>query len=786
MKTNLFLCSVYFLFFSSSCLAMEQDQKKIKTEENPKDSKVVNVPSLVNLVLQYLARHEISKKQPLLELRPALDKGYGELHAHLTIPLVHQLIEENIKSANTYNPIDILLVLAEYLMEKSIREAPDTTIQQKSYKEKVAYVEERALNCKCLQGCSLEHTALKCIDSLNQSKSLKDRGHLRPIALSALFRCPLTLVYLVNKKEHHSNPQDNLQELHQALKQLLYHQKDEEACEVLSLLPADMLAKHDSNRFNLANYAQLNKCKKALVLLFKNQKISPILGYIQTRLPMVKQYFYPNVAIQQSFSVGDSEVINEFLQLCRQPKTGPSIDIDSPMFNSFDIGDDELPLLYALEQGYLGVAELLIKEGVDIAIRDYPAQSPLHFACKQGYLEIVQLLLSKGASTLINTRLHSGIVPLHYACQNGDVSLVQFLLDNGADINVRINARPHYHSAYEYPFRSYATALHIACGEGNVPLAKLLIQRGATIDATDTFSNTPLHSACSRGYLEIVQLLLEKAQSLFDREHYLAYINAHGNSLYTPFLRACESGSNSLIKYLLTCQGCITQHKMALFLYLTSPAIGDRSLELSIVESLFPHIEDINQQDSDHLSETDETLLHKVTAILSNDEVERTKIVQFLLSKGASTTITNHKGNNPLHYECKQRANPEIVKLLLDNGAEVNAQNNKGKTPLHRYIREAPDGNMKEVILLLLAKGADINAIDKEGDTPLHYLCKYRFGDDEFNERLLEAVAFLLSHGALPTIQNKAGKTPLDIAQESNDQALIELFAKHTTQQSKV
>jgi ankyrin repeat protein len=775
MKTHLLLA--YFFSLSLPALAMEQEQKRAKVAESQKKS--ATIPSLVNLVLRYLARHELEKNESLPVLRPALRQAYGELPVHLTVSFMYRLFHENAqyllqknKSISSgYDPINILLVLAEYLMEKSIRETQDTTLQQQSDTEKVAYIEEQALNCKCQKGCSLEHTALKLIYELNRFALLKDMGQLRPLARSVLFKCPLTLTYLVN------NQLTIKQEAQHALKQLLYSQKDEEACELIQLLPTDILTPPVTEELSLANCAQLNKCNKTLALLRKDHKLTPKLGHhTQSGL------FYPNPTIQQDFLLGNTDRVKSFIEVCQ--KTNPPIPLSSVRLR-FNTAYDIYPLLHALESGYSKIAELLIQHGAPITISTLIQDTTLHFACHRGDFKIVELLLSKGTSALINTPSLLGLTPFHNACRQGTVSLVKLLLDKGANVNLPITIPSKGSLGISL---QGATPLAIACLDNNVPLVKLLIQRGAHIEVKNESDSTPLHLACgSEKGLEIVPLLLEKAHSLLDRDHYLAYINAKNKEGDTPFLEACSYGHNSLIKYLLTCDGIITQDSNALSYYLASPALeeqtlpsGDfiienpktnsRSLEnkdhwldLSIVKSLFTSIEDINEQDT-----AGETLLHKVTAVGTNGSLE---IAQFLLSKGASATIADNKGRTPLHYECKGRGNPDTVKLLLDNGAHVDSKNYKGRTPLHLAIC---DSN-KRIAKVLLDRGATINAADNAGNTSLHHalnLCE---------KHRLKMVAFLLSNGATPTLKNKEGKTPLDLAQESNDPVLIELFAKHSS-----
>jgi ankyrin repeat protein len=98
-------------------------------------------------------------------------------------------------------------------------------------------------------------------------------------------------------------------------------------------------------------------------------------------------------------------------------------------------------------------------------------------------------------------------------------------------------------------------------------------------------------------------------------------------------------------------------------------------------------------------------------------------------------------------------------------------QNSAGATPLH----DAALAGQKAVAELLIEKGAPVNARDREsGATPLHHAASWG---------RVEVVQLLLDHGADPTIRNKNGATPLQLAIENNQPeaaALLKPTALHT------
>ena len=59
-----------------------------------------------------------------------------------------------------------------------------------------------------------------------------------------------------------------------------------------------------------------------------------------------------------------------------------------------------------------------------------------------------------------------------------------------------------------------------------------------------------------------------------------------------------------------------------------------------------------------------------------------TKIVKFLLNKGADTNLQNYDGDTPLHLAASYEME-YIIKLLLHYNADVNIKNKKGETALN-------------------------------------------------------------------------------------------------------
>lgn len=87
------------------------------------------------------------------------------------------------------------------------------------------------------------------------------------------------------------------------------------------------------------------------------------------------------------------------------------------------------PLSFAVANGHVKVAELLLSQLADLSVRGY---SDLHSAVDHGHTEMAELLLSYGA--IVNAKYdRDGRTPLHYAARRGDYRTIRLLVANGAD-----------------------------------------------------------------------------------------------------------------------------------------------------------------------------------------------------------------------------------------------------------------------------------------------------------------------------------------------------------------
>ena len=145
------------------------------------------------------------------------------------------------------------------------------------------------------------------------------------------------------------------------------------------------------------------------------------------------------------------------------------------------------------------------------------------------------------------------------------------------------------------------------------------------------------------------------------------------------------------------------------------------------------------------------------------------------LAKGADPHLTEHEGNNALHY-IAMFGDASLAALALQNvgfGGKtrfINKKDGVGAAPLHKAIDNL------EVMEWLLKNGAEVNVTDNKLETPLFLAVEEDDGDND--KEIIESVKTLLAHGANPCLKNYRGETPMKIAEENDSTEIASLFFK--------
>ena len=213
-----------------------------------------------------------------------------------------------------------------------------------------------------------------------------------------------------------------------------------------------------------------------------------------------------------------------------------------------------IPLLLAVEQGHIGVAELLIQHEANLEVGDQHGFTPLIMSAELNHPELLQILLDAGADIEAEdkaerTALDWAIImqsaeaeeilrendapsgaekSFIAAIQTNNIDAVKALLEMGADVN-----EPAYTTKTPLHYASHSrnkdilnlmlsegadleakteqgfTPLSYAVGLNHPDNCRVLLEAGAEVDSVDNWKRTNLNVAAGQGLADVAAILLE-------------------------------------------------------------------------------------------------------------------------------------------------------------------------------------------------------------------------------------------------------------------------------------
>ncbi len=398
------------------------------------------------------------------------------------------------------------------------------------------------------------------------------------------------------------------------------------------------------------------------------------------------------------------------------------------------ISAGDLRIIDAVKNRDLQAVDSLIAEKSDVNAAQPDGATALSWAAYLDQIPVAEALLKAGAK--VNVVDEYGDTPLTLACANGDGVLVGELIAAGADVHAaRWNGE---------------TALMLAANAGSVEAVRDLLDRGAAVNAVEkSKGQTALMWAAAEGHAEVVKLLIGHG----------ADIKAVSNSGWNAMAFAAVKNDAASVRDLLA-------------------AGADPNFAL---------------HDGDHV-------VMVATAYKSD------KAATALLEAGANPNVADRTGNTPLHLAA-QSDDLDLIKLLLAKNANPNAVTNKvaaGRggggfrlvvgqvTPLMDAAKAGHEDAMRALVaggadpkikgqdgttLLMQAAGSaklnvveyayeldpDVAAVTSSGGQVMHSAVTGT-GGIATQDAICDVIRFLLSKGADPDPMNKAGRTPISIA----------------------
>lgn len=221
------------------------------------------------------------------------------------------------------------------------------------------------------------------------------------------------------------------------------------------------------------------------------------------------------------------------------------------------------PYCCAATRGHLHVLHLLaVTEGAVLDEPENSSATPLLSALREGHLDVANYLLDLGASH--DVRDENGTTPLHLAAARGDVLLLRRLHNLGHPVDVVDEVgRTAFHAAAEAgnaenlnalieispvtahaKDRSHSTCALTAAGAGNLEVFQRLHELGVEYRVPDHFQRSATYHAADAGHCDILQFLSQRG-ALQDLE------DLDGN---TPLLEAADGGYLDSVRFLLNAQ----------------------------------------------------------------------------------------------------------------------------------------------------------------------------------------------------------------------------------------
>ncbi len=342
-------------------------------------------------------------------------------------------------------------------------------------------------------------------------------------------------------------------------------------------------------------------------------------------------------------------------------------------------------------------------------------------AIKSQDLPQLTFMLESDPDAIRKTTREQKLTPLECAVIHDWVEGTELLLVRGADPNTRSPLG--------------ATVLHEATGRGWDDVAAVLLDHGVDINARTPDNFTALHIAAMENNSRMAQLLLTRG----------ADTSIKARQGFTALQYARQQGYTDVVFYLEQFARLGQERFAAADRLMRAAWRGD----VAEIERIIGH---------------DKSLLG----------------------------VTDELGRTPLHAAA-QGKQPAAVSALLRLGADPQAKTPSGRTPLEvtddpetfAALRQAGAFDADDVATFLsVAAGGDVEHLA----SIVQRLPKLVNAQDRFHGTALmfatsnghlEAVKFLLDHGASPKLKNDMGKTPYDEAKRMKFDEIAKLLKQH-------
>ena len=324
-------------------------------------------------------------------------------------------------------------------------------------------------------------------------------------------------------------------------------------------------------------------------------------------------------------------------------------------------GQYRFPLFAALSKDHVAVAELLLRYGADINVRDTTGETILLMALtrpRHNLVSMVEFLLEHGAD--VNARDDSLRTPLHLAVYGSKLEVAQILIKHRANIDYQDNSgKTPLHILLEHRMLKENDVLNHAL---------FLLERGADVNRRDKDNQTPLLLAMGRNWFKLAWILLKHG----------ADANGENSNGKTPLhiISECQIHDKGVVGDILHTKLWLEHGTVVNKRYNAAPLL----LEIGTKSYKFVW-NPLSKFNADTTSENKirETSVHQVSQVQYDFRERGVGNAQLSLERGVDFNAQEKIDMLP-SYLWSNFGPVQIVQALLDHGASVNTRNNGGET----------------------------------------------------------------------------------------------------------
>lgn len=421
-------------------------------------------------------------------------------------------------------------------------------------------------------------------------------------------------------------------------------------------------------------------------------------------------------------------------------------------------------MIGAANDGDKKAIQALLKEGIDVNVRDWDDLTALIPAASSGHMEICKLLIKEKID--VNAKDKDGITALMEASIMGHTKIVEFLLSNEANV--------------ESPASSEVTALWLAASEGRAEVMRILLKNGADAKNTRVDGITALMTASVGGHVEAVKILLENG----------AEPTTTDKDGLTCLMNAAENGTVAVIKAL------VEHVDDAAFV----DAISNTGYNALTIASAHGHADAI-----DFLIEAGANVAavddNGVTALMYAAASNQVDAMKVLIEKGKTDIDFQHSHGGTALLEASTGGAADAIKLLLESGGKFDFVDNDGVSPLMAVASQGSlEGQTAIIEALKKAKSGDelkehINMFSYSGGSSVmfaaaggHYNCTKQLIDlgadvnaiARATPDYLEKLKKMVEEGQVSEDEpNVDGVTAMHVAAQGGHKAVVDLLIEH-------